>query len=100
MTNLAAKHTPRPVETGTTGSAAEYQNIQAEITKLFIDVLNIYVPSTTTDLLDAGILDSQKFVELLLRLEQKFGARIDVEDFETENFRSIETITNLVSRHK
>lgn len=79
---------------------AECQNVQAEIAKLFVQEMNVDVPSASTDLLDTGILDSQKFVELLVHLEQKFGARIDIEDFEIENFRSIETIANLVLRHK
>jgi acyl carrier protein len=67
---------------------------------LFSHELNVEVPLATTDLLDTGILDSQKFVELLLRLEQKFNAHIDIEDFEIENFRCIEKIAKLVFRRK
>jgi acyl carrier protein len=58
------------------------------------------VPLATTDLLDTGILDSQKFVELLIHLEQKFDAQIDLQDFEMENFRCIERIANLVLQRK
>ena len=83
-----------------TNSATEYQNVQAAIAKLFIDELNVDVPLPTTDLLDTGILDSQKFVELLLHLEQKFDAQIDLQDLEMENFRCIERIANLVLERK
>jgi acyl carrier protein len=70
--------------------------IQAEIAKLFTEVLHVDVQSTTTDLLDTGILDSQKFVELLLHLEQTFEVLISLQDFEIENFSCIEKIATLV----
>ena len=79
---------------------AEYLNIRDGIAKLFVHDLNVDVPSATTDLLDTGILDSEKFVELLLCLEQTFNTQIAVEDFEIENFRCIEKIAGLVFQHK
>lgn len=97
---MASKPTTRALTNQPTNSTVEYQNIQAEIVKLFLYVLNVDVPLVSTDLLDTGILDSQKFVELLLHLEQKFDAQIDVEDFEIENFRCIEKIANLVFQRK
>jgi methoxymalonate biosynthesis acyl carrier protein len=100
VTILATKPLSKPIETAPPGLINGDQTIQGEIAKLFNNVLNVDVPLPTTDLLESGILDSQKFVELLLHLEQKFDAKIDVEDLEIENFRSIETITNLVSRRK
>jgi acyl carrier protein len=72
--------------------------IQAEIAKLFTEVLHVDVQSTTTDLLDTGILDSQKFVELLLHLEQKFELLINIQDFEIENFSCIEKIATFVAQ--
>ncbi len=100
MTILAAKPTPKPVETRPADSAVDYQTFQAEIAKLFTNVLNIDVPSTTSDLLSTGILDSQKFVELLLQLERTFGVQIELEDFEFDNFRCIENIASLVLQCK
>ena len=97
---MASEPTTRPLSNQLANSAVEYQDIQAEIAKLFASVLNVDVPLATTDLLDTGILDSQKFVELLFHLEQRFGAQIDVEDFEIENFRCIERIAKLVSLRK
>jgi len=72
--------------------------IQHEIAKLFTEVLHVDVQSTTTDLLDAGILDSQKFVELLFHLEQKFDILINIQDFEIKNFSCIERIATLISQ--
>ena len=50
-------------------------------------VLDVEVPSATTDLFQTGILDSQKFVELLLHLEKQFDTNINIEDFEFDNLR-------------
>ena len=80
--------------------AIENKAIQAAVAKVFNDALDVYVPSPTTDLLESGILDSQKFVELLLHLEQTFDVKVDLEDFEIDNFRSIETIASLLARRK
>jgi acyl carrier protein len=35
-------------------------------------------------------------VELLLNIEQSFQTQIDIGDFEVENFRCIEKISNLI----
>jgi len=78
----------------------EHAIIQEEIRKFFSDVLNVEVPSATTDLFGTGILDSQKFVELLLHLEEQFDRHIGVEDFEIDNFRCIEKIAILVLQSK
>jgi acyl carrier protein len=74
--------------------------IQHKIDKLFSDVLNVQVPSATTDLFETGILDSQKFVELLLHLEEQFDTHIDIADLEFDNFRCLEKIATLFLRRK
>ena len=63
---------------------------------MFAEVMHVEVPSVKTDLFDTGILDSQKFVELLLHIEQNFQTQINLEDFEIENFRCIEKIASLI----
>jgi methoxymalonate biosynthesis acyl carrier protein len=75
------------------------QHLQAELIRLFLERLNTEVPSTSTDLFETGILDSQTFVELLLHIEEKFNIHILVEQFEIANFRSIEGIANLILEH-
>src|SRR5579872_3764804 len=98
---------PRPAEAG--GSARrsrsllggrgvtdmrdpDQKRIQTRLSILFSEVLHVEVPSVDTDLFDTGILDSQRFVELLLFIEQNFDTHIDIQDFEIENFRCIEKI--------
>jgi methoxymalonate biosynthesis acyl carrier protein len=74
----------------------DHEVIQARLRSLFSEVLHAEVPSIETDLFDTGILDSQKFVELLLHIEQCFNTQINIEDFEIENFRCIDKITALI----
>lgn len=75
---------------------ADYRSVQARLTALFSETMHVDVPSVETDLFDSGILDSQRFVELLLHIEKYFNAPIDIDDFEIENFRCIETIAALI----
>ena len=81
------------------GSAAvntDTRTVESRISTLFAEVMHVEVPSVKTDLFDTGILDSQKFVELLLHIEQNFQTQINLEDFEIENFRCIEKIASLI----
>ena len=73
-----------------------HESIQARLSAVFAQELHVEVPSVETDLFDSGILDSQRLVELLLHLEQRFNTRIEVEDLEIENFRCIEKIATFI----
>jgi len=77
----------------------EYFRIRTEIAGVLAQELNLEVSSEDADLFETGILDSQKFVELLLHIEQQFGTHIATEDLEIENFRNIGRITALILRH-
>jgi acyl carrier protein len=43
-------------------------------------------------------LDSLGFVELRVQLEERFGVQISDDDFSTENFATIDSVTALVQR--
>jgi D-alanine--poly(phosphoribitol) ligase subunit 2 len=77
----------------------ENERIQNRLSVLFSEVMHVDVPSADTDLFETGILDSQRFVELLLHIEQNFKTHIDIQDFEIENFRCIEKIAMLILQH-
>jgi acyl carrier protein len=78
------------------GANSDHKIIQTRLSSLFSEVMHVEVPSVDTDLFDTGLLDSQRFVELLLHIEQNFNTHIDVEDFEIENFRCIGKIAALI----
>jgi methoxymalonate biosynthesis acyl carrier protein len=71
---------------------SELNGWRERIAALFSEQMDVAVPSADTDLFDSGILDSLAFVDLLARLEEKFGIRVAIEDLEVENFRSIAKI--------
>jgi acyl carrier protein len=78
----------------------DYQRIQTQLTGLLAEKLNVEVASEDADLFESGALDSQKFVELLLHIEQQFGTHTTIDDFEIENFRSVGRIAALILKHK
>ncbi len=53
-----------------------------------------------TDLMEAGILDSTKFMEMVAYVEEAFGVEVDDEDLTPENFGSIEKIARFVETKK
>jgi D-alanine--poly(phosphoribitol) ligase subunit 2 len=77
----------------------EYAEIKEKLADIFLQHLHIEVPAGATDLLATGIMDSLALVELLLRLEQTFGARISIDDLELDNFRSLDSIARFVAFH-
>lgn len=79
---------------------SDCDNLKQEIAALFAEQLNVDVPSAQTDLIVTGVLDSLKFVDLLLRMEQKFGTRVDMNDLDLDNFRSIEKIAQFVAKRR
>ncbi len=70
--------------------------VRAELTALFARDLSVAVPSPDTDLLESGLLDSVGMVELLVRLEQRFGVRVEIENLEIEQFRSVAAIARFI----
>jgi len=72
-------------------------DLHERIAGIFAAALNMEVPSSDTDLFEAGLLDSLAFVELLLHLEREFGVATSLDDLEADNFRSIDRIATFVS---
>jgi D-alanine--poly(phosphoribitol) ligase subunit 2 len=64
---------------------------------LFVESFHVEVPSSDTDLLETGVLDSFQFVELLLQLEQHFGFRIKIEDIDLDDLRTLKRIARMVA---
>src|SRR5262245_21645200 len=72
-------------------------NIENRVSGLVSDVLQTSIPAASTDLIEAGVLDSLGFVELIARVEQEFGIKVSLENIAIDQFRSIESITAFVS---
>jgi acyl carrier protein len=68
------------------------------ITRLMIEKLLLEVPSTDSDLLSDGLLDSFSMVQLLLHLEEEFNVTIPLDQLEIEDLRSVDSITRMVQQ--
>lgn len=68
-----------------------------EITSLLLHNLNVEVSSVHDDLIDSGLLDSLKIVELVVALESRFAMTIPFEELELEHFRSVASVARLIA---
>ncbi len=68
-----------------------------DLRALFSDKLNIDVPSAEADLIESGLLDSLRLVELLLEIEAGLGHRIPIDEIELDDLRSVARIARLIS---
>ena len=64
---------------------------------LFAESFHIEVPAPDTDLLESGILDSLQFVELLFRLEERFGLRIKIDEIDLADLRTLARIARVIA---
>jgi D-alanine--poly(phosphoribitol) ligase subunit 2 len=68
------------------------------IDRIFREALNVEVPSSTTDIIAAGLLDSLALVTLLFEVEQEFDLRIPLDGLDIEGLRTVERIAALIER--
>jgi acyl carrier protein len=71
-------------------------SLTSQLTSLFLEQLNVEVPAPDTDLIETGLLDSMKLVELLVQIEQHFGLRIELEQIEIDDLRSVTGIARMI----
>lgn len=64
---------------------------------LFVRSFHVEVPSPDADLLELGILNSLQFVELFLELEEQFGLRLNIEEIDLDELRTLARIARLVA---
>ena len=76
------------------------QDVLSKVAVLFREKLKLEVPSPETDLLQAGLMDSLIFVELLVQLEQEFGITLSIENLEVEDVRSLTRIAEFVTSQR
>jgi acyl carrier protein len=66
------------------------------VQRIFVEALNIQVPSADADLIDGGLLDSLALVELLFAIEREFNVSIPLEELDIDTFRSVSSIASFV----
>lgn len=75
-------------------------SVHETIVTIFRNKLDFDVPSAETDLLETGMMDSLKFVELVFNLESEFGMTISMDDLEIDHFRTVANIAQFVAGAK
>ncbi len=70
--------------------------IDERIERIFRQVLFIEVPSPSTDIIAAGLLDSLALVTLLFEIEQEFEVSVPLENLDIEGLRTVARIAELV----
>ena len=72
------------------------QAIHRQIVQLFAEQFQIEIPSTDTDIIAEGLLDSMVFVDLIMHLESMFELSIAIEDLELDEFRTVERMAEFL----
>jgi D-alanine--poly(phosphoribitol) ligase subunit 2 len=70
------------------------------IRRLIQEALGVEEPAPETDLIDSGMLDSLALVSLITEIERDFGFELPLDDFDVENFRSLERMAAFVDSAK
>jgi acyl carrier protein len=74
----------------------EHEAVVERVLRLFGDELSIDVDSSTTDLIETGLLDSLALVELIAAIEQEFQVDLALDTLEIEAFRSMDSIAAFI----
>ena len=70
--------------------------VSERVQRLFLETLNVQVPSEEADLIESGLIDSLALVELLFAIEREFSVSLPLDDLEIENFRSVNRISDVI----
>ena len=75
----------------------EQDRLQQQIIEMLSERFEAKLDSEV-DLLETGIVDSVKIVELVLAIEQRFGVSLPFEELEIDDFRTVLRLAERISR--
>ena len=85
---------------GKRGSDADADaEVVGVVTRILRESLYVEVDDPDVDLIASGLLDSLALVELLLELERTLGRKLQLEELEVDDFRSVARIARFVETH-
>lgn len=70
--------------------------LRAQVADVVSERAGIDVPTTSTDLLEAGLIDSLALVTLIVALEETFDVQLPLDDFDVDNFRSVDAMADFL----
>jgi D-alanine--poly(phosphoribitol) ligase subunit 2 len=74
------------------------ESIPARLGRVFTEQLALEAPAADFDLFESGLLDSLSFAQLLVAVEKEFEIRFAVEDIDLDRFRTVQAVTEVVTR--
>ena len=75
-------------------------SIQQSLLQFFRDQFSVDLPSTDTDLIEAGILDSLMLIDVVFFIEKEFSVTTELGDLEMENFVTIDNMARFVAERQ
>jgi acyl carrier protein len=72
-------------------------SIKQSLLQFFRDRFDVEPPSTDTDLIEAGILDSLMLIELVVYIEEQFQVATELDDLEMDNFLTVDDMARFVA---
>jgi D-alanine--poly(phosphoribitol) ligase subunit 2 len=76
----------------------QQDQLQRQIIEIFSERFETRLVSDDVDLLETGLVDSVKIVELVLELEQRFGISLPFENLEIDDFRTVSRLAERIAR--
>lgn len=78
---------------------AARRRVESRVQRIFLERMQFDVPSPEEDLFESGVVDSLSFVELLMHIEEEFGKRVELEELDVDDFRTVQKIAGVLSRN-
>ncbi len=72
--------------------------IRTNVTAVVCKTLTLETIAFEEDLIDSGLLDSLSLVQLMVALEEEFNIRIEPEELDFEDYRSVKSMTEMITR--
>ncbi|MCH8494543.1 MAG: phosphopantetheine-binding protein [Balneolales bacterium] len=73
-------------------------SISEKVNDVICSTLTIDSISFKDDLIELGLLDSLALVQLMVEIEQTFNIRMEPENFDFDDYRSVKSISEMVIR--
>jgi len=74
------------------------EQLQQEIDSIFAGRFDTRIASRDVDLIETGLVDSVRIVELVLELERRFGVSLPFEELEIDDFRTVARLAARIAR--
>jgi D-alanine--poly(phosphoribitol) ligase subunit 2 len=74
------------------------EQLQQEIDAILAGRFDTRITSRDVDLIETGLVDSVRIVELVLELERRFGVSLPFEELEIDDFRTVARLAARIAR--